>query len=303
MTLVVSLRVLDGVVLAADSLATLISRLEIGHAAELDCPNCKNRVLIDDLYQHAKAFPPCPSCQQTIEVPQITRPMMQTASSTLSFSQKVLPFLGTFGIGVFGAAAVGQKTLYNHLKGLERSLREEMQVDPARAAQLSTVTGVADAVNGFCITIFDQAFSPPPPDLPELVFGLQIVGYDSPQDAAPTTMELRFGKQHAVTRHQGLGITFSGDTRFPVQLWRSCEAVGLRPTVENLSLQDAVDYADFQVSTTATVQRFANMIPTVGGEVDIALITNYSEFRWIRSKRLARVLEPRYTTQPTDLQM
>ncbi len=75
-------------------------------------------------------------------------------------------------------------------------------------------------------------------------------------------------------------------------------AFQMEPMVAALSLQDAIDYADFTVRMTAGVQRFANMIPTVGGDVDIALITNYSEFRWIKSKALARVLEPKYVPSP-----
>jgi hypothetical protein len=294
MTLVVSLRVLDGVVLAADSLATMMSSMQVAQAEEVDCPHCHSRVMIDDVYEHAKAFPPCPVCSKQIEVTKLHRPMFQTASSTLSFAQKVLPFLDVFGIAVFGAAAIGKKTIYNHLKGFELKLRHECDNNAAQKERLSRVSEVAKALQQFGIEQFDLAFPTKPPDMPEFVFGLQVVGYDGPDAPVATTIELLFGKQHIVNEHTGLGITFSGDVRFPIMLWNACQSAGVRPMVEDLSLQDAIDYAEFFVGTTSTVQRFANMIPTVGGDVDVALITNYSEFRWIRSKPLARVLEPKY---------
>ena len=71
-----------------------------------------------------------------------------------------------------------------------------------------------------------------------------------------------------------------------------CKQIGLEPVIGALSLQDAVDYAEFLIQSTMGVQRFANMIPTVGGEIDIALITNYTHFRWIKAKSLARMIEP-----------
>jgi hypothetical protein len=33
------------------------------------------------------------------------------------------------------------------------------------------------------------------------------------------------------------------------------------------------------------------MIPTVGGDIDIAVVTNYSRFTWIHQKPLAKIME------------
>jgi hypothetical protein len=57
------------------------------------------------------------------------------------------------------------------------------------------------------------------------------------------------------------------------------------------SLQDAVDYAKFLIRTTADWQRFLGKFPTVGGDIDVALITNQAGFRWLEQKPLYRMLE------------
>jgi hypothetical protein len=62
-------------------------------------------------------------------------------------------------------------------------------------------------------------------------------------------------------------------------------------TYENFSLQDAIDYAEFLITATAKYQRFTNIIPNVGGEVDIALVTPFGDFSWIRQKELGKILE------------
>lgn len=288
---------MDGVILAADSLATVESRIEMQVAMETDCPHCSKHVQLDDVFAHAKAEIPCPSCSKIVVVPGIRPPAFSTPSSTMSYAQKVFPFLDTYGVAVFGLSAFGQKTVYNHLKGLERTIRDEIEIGGAALkTKYSGVTKVAEAIRVFCQAQFEAAFPAPlPADMPELVFGLQVVGYDSPLDPTAKTIELQFGQKPGQEMYHNLSVTFSGDSRFILDVRTVCSKHGLSPVLEHLSLQDAIDYADFLVSTAATVQRFANAIPTIGGEVDIALITAYSEFRWIRSKRLARVLEPRYT--------
>lgn len=73
-----------------------------------------------------------------------------------------------------------------------------------------------------------------------------------------------------------------------LQVWQHYT---MQPNPSVFSMQDAVDYAEFLISMTATAQRFAIMIPTVGGEVDIALVTSYAGFQWIKAKSLTRQLE------------
>jgi hypothetical protein len=215
----------------------------------------------------------------------------------LSFAQKVFPFLDLYGVAVFGTSALGQKTIFNHLKGFERAEREAAKAkkDAGTDTRNGGVQVIAERIRQFCEGVFNQTY----PEneratLPQTVFGLQVVGYDSDDSPVAKTVEMTFGQAPQVSVSDGLGITASGDTRLALGMLDTCKRLQMEPTMSALSLQDAIDYAEFTIRMTAGVQRFANMIPTVGGDVDIALITSYSEFRWIKSKALARVLEPKY---------
>ena len=54
---------------------------------------------------------------------------------------------------------------------------------------------------------------------------------------------------------------------------------------EYFTLQDAVDFARFAVETTISTMRFKNVVETVGGNVDILVITP-EETRWLQKEEL-----------------
>ena len=51
------------------------------------------------------------------------------------------------------------------------------------------------------------------------------------------------------------------------------------------TLQDAVDFARYAVETTIQTMRFKNVIETVGGAVDILVITP-DETKWLQKESL-----------------
>lgn len=51
------------------------------------------------------------------------------------------------------------------------------------------------------------------------------------------------------------------------------------------TLQDAVDFARYAVETTIQTMRFKNVVETVGGDVDILVITP-QETKWLQKKKL-----------------
>ena len=51
------------------------------------------------------------------------------------------------------------------------------------------------------------------------------------------------------------------------------------------TLQDAVDFARFAVETTINTMRFKNVVETVGGTVDILVITP-KETKWLQKAEL-----------------
>ena len=108
-------------------------------------------------------------------------------------------------------------------------------------------------------------------------------------------LTLMLAKQLRCEDIDELGITLSGvketalaiisdqtNTQFP------------HPSSYNIkmfSLQDAIDFAEFLIRTTIDCQRFSVMIPNVGGDIDIALVTPFNGFQWIRQKQIGAFLE------------
>jgi len=264
MTLVVSLRVPDGVVLAADSLQTTKGTIVPGvKDLTVEHPKTKEKIKIGDL-----------------NFPAITIP-----TSTSSFAQKLFPFKGNFGVASFGASIINSRTIYNHIKNLENSISDEV----------NSVTEAAEMIkNYFNSQLQEQLKQNKNQKLKKdtFVLGFQVVGYESKEDFSGRTIEISIGEKSNLNTKDGLGCTVSGDTIVVTKLWELSKKKGMQQTnYGSFSLKDAVDYSKFLIETTSTFQRFSNMIPTVGGAVDIALITNYSKFTWIEYKELTKILE------------
>ena len=265
MTLVVSLRVPDGVILAADSLQT--SQVQIAINPQIVLDSAGNAAT-------DPAGKPVTISMQPISIP----------TSTSAFAQKLFSFKEKFGIAIFGQAILNGRTIYNHIKNLENKTQNG----------ISSVSEVGKILENYFTKELDkqlketgQALQPG-----QFVMGFQVVGFESEDDIFGHTIEVQIGAQPKCTQIDGIGCTVSGDTLLVSQLF---EIAKIHPQMgtnyASFSLKDAIDYAEFLINTTASYQRFANMIPTVGGAVDIALITNYSNFKWIKSKELTKILE------------
>ncbi|MGO9177511.1 MAG: hypothetical protein ACLQED_15455 [Desulfobaccales bacterium] len=258
MTLAVSLRVPDGLVIAADSLSTTIGQLGVSAGVGTTCPKCKENIKIDKL-----PLPPIP-------IP----------TSLSSFAQKVFPFKETYGIATFGLAILNEKTIYYHVKKIEKN----------KENQFTGVTNVAE----FLMEYFDKEIKKQISDIekaPDEFFplGFLVAGYDG--DIGKTIV-LSIGKKSKVKEYIGSGCTYGGDGDVVAKLWELSKSDPRRATnYAAFSLQDAVDYAEYLIYSTANFQRFANMIPTVGGDVDVGLITSFGKFTWIKCKEMTKKLE------------
>src|SRR5690348_1209101 len=100
MTLIVSLIIPDGIVIAGDSLATII---QYGTAAQGD---------VDVT---------CPNCQHKHTVP-ATLPSIPVPSTSFPYAQKIFPFDRTYGIGTAGAGQLNGKSIYFLMRQLEREI-------------------------------------------------------------------------------------------------------------------------------------------------------------------------------------
>jgi hypothetical protein len=259
MTLIVSLRVPDGVVIAGDSLQTVRGSLQM------------------ELKQHPVDVPGHGQVKVDLKLP-----ALEFSTSTYSYAQKIFPFKKKFGMGAFGSGIINQRTIYNHIRNLERTISEDLDL-----------MAVAEKIKDYFWNEFQEDLKKQEKleeleKLPDAttVFGMQIIGYKAQSDYSGHTIQVTIGKEPAIQEFGGIGCTVSGETNVTRLLWQLGNA-----NYGAFSLQDAVDYAEFLINTTATHQRFANMIPTVGGFIDVALLTNYNDFRWIRCKKMTKIIE------------
>ncbi len=262
MTLIVSLRIPDGIVIAADSLSTLMAGGQFETTFDVTCPSCN--------HQH--------------EI-QSKSPIFPLPGATFSYAQKVFPFLGKFGIGIFGAGLIANKSVYFIMRLLQQKLESISSEGVTAIAQ-----NIGDKIQNLC----EQQLKRENIDIDVLpdnqaVLGFQIVGYD---DIEPKTVEILVGKNMKYQVMDQLGCTVSGSREVVQAIWELYERnPESQPPYPVFSLQDAIDYAEFLIRTTIAHQRFAQTIPNVGGDIDIALVTPFDGFQWIRQKSLGKILE------------
>jgi hypothetical protein len=270
MTVCVGVAVNDCLVFAADSASTLVAP---------DPKTGESRVL--NVYQHGdkvfNLFKRLPVCAMTC------------------------------GMGNIGPASIGALA-----KDLRRRMMlpgADMRVDPANY----TIGEIAEKARAFLFEQRYRALKPEPPAPHSLEFW--IGGYSSNHEAgheiwkisivngtceAPTPVTtggatgLFVGGQTAPVNRlvvgfdQGLfdALTESGMEAKLAQelvsfLRGRLEAQMLMPT---MPVKDAIELADFMVDTTKRFFRFLPGADIVGGDTDIAVVTRFEGFKWIRRK-------------------
>ena len=264
MTLIVSLRIPDGIVIAGDSLSTVVGQGQLEAKIDVTCPECNHKHGI----------------QQRL-------PMPPVSATTFSYAQKVFSFCGKFGIGTFGTGLLADKSIYFAMRLIEQRLM-------GREPPLEGVTKVAKEIGDEVHDLLKEQLKRENISvdmLPknQVVLGFQVVGYD---DTIPRTVEVYVGSKVHCRTQKELGCTVSGSQDIVQAIWQLYKKhPESQPPYPVFSLQDAIDYAEFLIRTTIAHQRFSQTIPNVGGEIDIALVTPFDGFRWIRQKDLGKVLE------------
>lgn len=213
---------------------------------------------------------------------EITRSISPTA-------QKLFPLKGKFGVGTFGSGIVNGKSMYSHFKILGQ------QVDQENISKLSEIIKLLEE---YFLDQLGQEAKERNIQIAEGVFpfGFKIVGHENDEQTSGEIATLEIGKTSKKENLRDFGCTVGGDPHIVQKLWSKLmtgtgEIPIPQPAFNLLTLQDALDYSDFLIRTTADYQRFANMIPTVGGPIDIGLVTNHSGFKWIRQKKLSEILD------------
>ncbi len=253
MTLAVSARIPDGVVIGVDSLSTVGGALQMGMMnAKVKCRQCGTE---NDL--------------QNLQLPPVQFPV-----STKPNAQKLFRFKDKYAVACFGNAFVNKKSMQAQVRALERNMET-----------VNTVDTVAEKF----LLHFEKQLHLEVKDLSKLPdnifpFGFQICGTDI--DEVPKTWVIQIGKQSSKKAEAQFGTTMSGDIAL---VHRLLQATGgqpqLQPNFASFSLGDAVEFVQFLIRFVADYQRFANMIPTVGGDIDIAILLTIQGLRGFTKNR------------------
>ena len=263
MTLIVSVISADGIVIAGDSLASLHGQVNVSQSGEITCPQCQHTHVVQANFHG--------NVQQ----------------STYSHTEKVFPFLKKYGIGVFGSGLIGNFSV----KFLVRSFEYYIKTSKKE------IDGVSDLARELGVNQHNllkkeierhnQSFD----DFPDnhIFVGFQVIGYDLMQ---PKIIEVLLGKEIKMKVFENLACYASGNTKV-VEMIREHykKEIGTEPLYQVFSLQEAIDYVEFLIRTTIDYQRFSPEIPNVGGSIDVALVTPFDDFRWIRQKPLGQLIQ------------
>lgn len=258
MTINVSVRVPDGIVLASDSLASSFKPVQANIQLQpFDCAKCGAKIKPGPMQAPVGVLP---------------------GSSTPLASK--LFYVGNYGVTFFGAAAINGRSIFNHVM-----MFRTKSFDPkdGLAGIASTLAGqLQEAV------LADPMIKQAPPGTP--IVGFQACGYDEADiDVGQTSVvTLIAGKDPTIKEQKReFGVTVTGQQEVAKKLFANLPGgISAQPNFTTMTLPDAIDYAKFLVQTTSDYQRFADMVPNVGGPVEVALITKWIGFRFVQRKKL-----------------
>ena len=230
MTLIVSVIVQDGIILAGDSFTSLLT------------PGTEPKAI--------KTFP---------------------------HAQKIVSFYDRFGIGSWGHASINQKSVTLCIREIEHELRAE-------GIEISTVDEVADAVRENLLPLkFEDD------NVDDDHFGFNVVGYAG---RTPKVIQYEFDEKSGLRVDNN--VDFGAYSACQTEVADCIEVTygdGEYPPFNLFSLQNAIDYALFLMRTTIEFQQFSSVVSTVGGDIDIAVITRLEGFRWIQRQPISSVLQ------------
>jgi len=224
MTLVVSVRVPDGIVIAADSLATLSATAQVSAKAQVTCPECGHTHETD------------------VRVPV---PMNMGIVSTFPNAQKVLPLFASYGVGTFGTSLIAGRTVFSIVREFEKEKYSECQGWPL----LDIAKSLGDWLQNLLAAEGDIS------KIPESshALGFQIVGYEN---GKASTVPVTVGSVVKAETYNAPGVTVNGETAVVTNLW---QLKGADPRMGQFytgwSVQDAIEYVKFLISTTSALQR------------------------------------------------
>jgi hypothetical protein len=269
MTIALAIKVGDGVVLASDSASTLT------------IPQPGGTIRVGTVYNNA---------------------------NKIFNLYKGLPL----GIVIFGAGGIGQDSMSNLIKGL-RILCKEKRSEYYLDSEKYTVEDVARKVRKY---IYDDNYNPFYRSLEQKPnLGLFVTGYSNDSNF-PEIYEIAIteglcNEPKLVQDQASSGISFGGQPEALIRVMLGfgpslpqvlkddlkipSEQIGpIMQIIQSklqlnfvqglMPIQDAIDLAEFLVDLAIKFTRYGLGPHTVGGPIEIAAITRYEGFKWIKRK-------------------
>jgi len=173
------------------------------------------------------------------------------------------------GIASFDAAIISNEPIDSHIRRFEEALGDKGD----------SVLDVAQKIASY----FQSQFSNVP-------VGFHVCGYqEENKRSVPYVYSCHTIREIAPKRHNAdekgnlrYGVTWSGDRSVIERLIDR----NLLPLFAAMPLQDAIDYAIYLIRTSIDTLRFEPRFPTVGGAIDVLVITPEKGPHFIQRKEL-----------------
>ena len=252
----------EGVVVAAESLGTLLSQEKAAISSKCKCG------------QEGKPNLACAKCGQVIgPAPDILR---QYPATFTFHCQKLFRINRNSALLIVGNPTLGdmkaQHVIFAFVnwlreKVLDNDYAEQMVVHWQTFCSETNTLGTHKGKTELVLAGIKAKGSPAP-------FAQQISIADGKVQAAPSISSGII----AIGVHEILDKMFGGD--------------GIRQyPIKDFPLQDAVEFTDFLMQMQIGVDKYTARLPRVGGEIDIAVIHPNHGFAWVRQKDLQRAME------------
>lgn len=270
MSIIASIRIPNYIVIAGDSVLTLMKHEEFNYEYEAVCPACDHKYTIHDRLK----LNPVPA-------------------SNFYNVNKIIPFLNRFGIGISHTNILGNIPAHSLIQKFEERFNKDNNSE-----KYPDIIEVVEKL----IKLFETDFIHPildarkSEDLGTEQFGdylvFQIVGY---QELDPKTIEVSIGKESRYEVFKEFGCTISGYSEIVQSIWgidkryKEQHNADVAPPYNIFSLQDAIDYVEFIIKSSIDYQKFAKMIPYIGGKINTAIISYSTGFKWKTQKSIKRI--------------
>lgn len=133
---------------------------------------------------------------------------------------------------------------------------------------------------------FNIAYSGQYDVIERVVDGVDLAGYIALTDRAATILaRYKAHLEQHLSAELGKPITLpeadANDAKLHLFGEKFGGVKGLKANVGSLSEQAAINFVEFLIDTMIKAQQFSGSIPTVGGDIHLAIITKAGGFRWL----------------------